>query len=229
MQKTPATHSTQPIRVLLADDHRLLREGLRAMIQSQHDMQLVGEADEGRSAVQLAAEVEPDVVVMDISMPGLNGIDATRQIRTRNPGVKVVALSAHTDHRMTSGMLAAGASGYLPKHMAFEELAAAIRAVAANEVYLSPQIAGGLVDQLANGNGTLGGNGGASRPLSPREREVLQLMAEGKATKEVAAVLHVSVKTVETHRRQMMEKLKLYSVAELTKCALREGLTTIDA
>jgi DNA-binding NarL/FixJ family response regulator len=224
MQKQTATH---PIRVLLADDHRLLREGLRAMIQSQPDMQLVGEAEEGRKAVQMAEEVAPDVVVMDISMPGLNGIDATRQIRHHNPAVKVVALSAHSDHRMTSGMLTAGASGYLLKHMAFEELAAAIRAVANNEVYLSPQIAGGLVDQLASGGGSLGGNG--SRPLSPREREVLQLMAEGKATKEVAAVLHVSVKTVETHRRQMMEKLKLYSVAELTKYAVREGLTTIDA
>jgi two-component system response regulator NreC len=222
-----ASNNHRPIRVLLADDHRLLRDGLRAMIQSQDDMQLVGEANEGREAVQLAGESSPDVVVMDISMPGLNGIDATRQIRARNPSVKVVALSAHTDQRMTSGMIAAGASGYLPKHMAFEELATAIRTVAADEVYLSPQIAGGLLEQLSSTGGNLTPSS-ASRPLSPREREVLQLMAEGKATKEVAAVLHVSVKTVETHRRQMMEKLKLYSVAELTKYALREGLTTID-
>jgi DNA-binding NarL/FixJ family response regulator len=224
MQKQSSNH---PIRVVLADDHRLLREGLRAMIQSEPDMELVGEAEEGRQAVQLAEELSPDVVVMDISMPGLNGMDATRQIRTRNPRVKVVALSAHTDQRMTSGMISAGASGYLPKHMAFEELASAIRTVAADEVYLSPQIAGGLLEQLSGNTATAATNG-LSRPLSPREREVLQLMAEGKATKEVAAVLHVSVKTVETHRRQMMEKLKLYSVAELTKYALREGLTTID-
>jgi two-component system response regulator NreC len=204
------------IRVLLADDHRMVRDGLRALIQSESDMKLVAEAEEGRTAVRLAGELSPDVVVMDISMPDLNGIDATRQIKSRHPGVNVVALTAHADPRMVSNILAAGASGFLPKDATFEELAVAIRTVVAGKVYLSPQVAGTVLQQLV-GRPQGNGNGDAFQALTPREREVMQFMAEGKATKEIAGALHVSVKTVETHRRQMMDKLDLDSVAEVTR------------
>ena len=206
----------------------MVRDGLRALIQAEDDLEVVAEAEEGRAAVRLAEEVVPDVVVMDISMPDLNGIDATRRIKAHNPGVHVVALTAHADPRMVSGILEAGASGFLPKDTAFEELAVAIRTVVAKKVYLSPQVAGSVVRQMVEGGGNGKAAGGAFRALTTREREVLQLMAEGKATKEIAAALHVSVKTVETHRRQMMDKLDLQSVAEVTKYALREGLTSLD-
>ena len=190
------------------------------------------EAENGRTAVQMAATELPDVVVMDLSMPELNGIDATRQIVGANPKVKVVALSAYSDRRRIAEVFKAGASAYLPKDAAFEELAAAVRAVIANQVYLSRQIADTLIDdQLrppASADALPTGTMGVYDRLTPREREVLQLIAEGKATKEVAALLHVSVKTAETHRRSIMEKLSLDSVAELTKYALREGLTSLD-
>ena len=136
-----------PIRVLLADDHRMVRDGLRALIQAEDDLEVVAEAEEGRAAVRLAGEVSPDVVVMDISMPDLNGIDATRQIKSHDPAVSVVALTAHADPRLVSSILGAGASGYLPKDAAFEELAVAIRTVVAKKVYLSPQVAGTVVQQ----------------------------------------------------------------------------------
>jgi DNA-binding NarL/FixJ family response regulator len=233
------------MKVLLADDHRIVREGLKSLLQSQADMQVVAEAADGRQAVQMARELAPDVVVMDVAMPQLNGIEATRQIAADEPGMKVVALSMHSDRRYVSEALKAGASGYVLKDGAFEELITAIRAVVSNKVYLSPRVAGVVVEDYVrrlpgrgNGGGTAahaaGGAAdeaarrGAFDALTPREREVLQLMAEGYATKEVAHRLHVSVKTVETHRRQIMEKLDLHSVAELTKYAIREGLTTLE-
>ena len=189
------------------------------------------EADNGRTAVHLAATELPDVVVMDLSMPELNGIDATRQIVAGNPKVKVVALSAHSDRKRIAEVFKAGASAYLPKDAAFEELAAAVRAVMADQVYLSRQVADTLIDDHLRAPGSPDGSphgSGVYDRLTPREREVLQLIAEGKATKEVAALLRVSVKTAETHRRSIMEKLSLDSVAELTKYALREGLTSLD-
>lgn len=213
-------------RVLLADDHRMIREGLKALFRLQPDIEVIGEAETGRAAVRLAAEWAPDVVVMDVNMPDLNGVEATQQIVAHGNGTKVVALSEHTDTRFTTEMFRAGASGYVVKEAAFDELVAAIRAVLAGKAYLSPRITGAVVkDQLR------GGKRGSSvvAKLTDREREVLQLLAEGKATKQVAARLHVSVKTVETHRRNVMEKLDLHSVAELTKYALREGITTMDA
>ncbi len=209
-------------KVLIADDHGIVREGLRSLIENESDMTVVGEADSGRAAVQLAGKLAPDVVIMDVSMPDLNGMEATRQIMKATPDAKVVALSMHSDKRFVGGMLSAGACAYLLKDCAFDELVRAVRAVVAGGVYLSPAIAGVVVKDYA------GRPAGPAGALSPREREVLQLLAEGLATKEVAARLLVSPKTIETHRKQLMDKLGLRSVAELTKYAVREGLTSLD-
>ena len=208
--------------ILIADDHRLLREGLRALLERE-GFQVVGEAENGRAAVKLARQLQPDIVITDIGMPDLNGVDATRQIRAEAPRAKVLALSMHTESRFVLGILEAGASGYLLKDSAFEELSVAIKALLKGQIYLSPAIAGLVVERsLARMDFT-------GRPpqakLSKREQEVLQLIAEGKSTREIAAKLYVSVKTVETHRKQIMDKLGIYTVAELTKYAIREGVT----
>jgi DNA-binding NarL/FixJ family response regulator len=229
----------QALKILLADDHQIVREGLRSVLEAEPDMTVVAEAGDGRVAVQMSEETQPDVVVMDIAMPHLNGVEATRQIIGRRTGrvPKVIALSMHQDRRFMTEMLKAGASGYLLKDAASEELIQAIRTVAGGKTYLSPQIADVVVDDYLR-RLPLGAPGQSAAPvgersayaaLTPREREVLQLMAEGKATKQIAMILHVSIKTVETHRRQLMEKLNLHSVAELTKYAIREGLTSVEA
>lgn len=214
------------IRIILADDHKITRDGLRAMLDQQSGMEVVGVAENGRQAIRMASELEPDVVVMDISMPELNGIEATRQIKADLPDTKVIALSMYSDRRYVAGMLKAGVSGYLIKNCAFDELVNAITAVINNQSYLSPDIADTVMKDYAHilekENPT------ATSILTTREREVLQLIAEGIPTKEIANRMHVSVKTVETHRQQLMRKLKVKSVAELTKIALRDGLTTLD-
>jgi DNA-binding NarL/FixJ family response regulator len=210
--------------VLLADDHQLMRQGLRSMLDEQENLRVVGEADEGRTAVRLAKELRPDLVIMDVTMPDLNGIDATRQIRSENPRVKVIALSMHAERQFVMEMLGAGASGYLPKDCPFDELLAAISAVIRGDTFLSPKVTGLLVKEVVGGVPEAGAFCGT---LSPREREVLQLVAEGKSSKEIALMLHLSSKTVEGHRRQIMDKLKLYSVAELTRYAIREGVTSL--
>jgi DNA-binding NarL/FixJ family response regulator len=184
---------------------------------------VVGEAADGRSAVRLAKQLSPNVIVMDIAMPDLNGIEATRQLTKAQPEIKIIALSMHADRRFANEMIRAGAQGYLVKDGAFEELAEAIRTVLSGKAYLSPRVA----DNYALAEGSTATS--AFDRLSPREREVLQLMAEGRSTKEIAMDLTLSVKTIETHRRQFMEKLNLFSVAELTKYAIREGLTTLEA
>jgi DNA-binding NarL/FixJ family response regulator len=214
------------IRVLLADDHQLFRQGMRSMLAADAGIRVVGEADNGRSAVQLARQLVPNVIVMDISMPDLNGIDATRRIKERSPGIQVLALSAHADRRFVAGILAAGAAGYILKDSAFDELCRAIHTVAGKQVYLSPAVAGGVVEASLGLTPANGASGAAA--LTSRQREVLQLLAEGMNTKRIAARLHLSVKTVETHRAQIMKKLDCQSVAELTKYAIREGLTTVD-
>ena len=215
------------IKVLLADDHRLLREGLRELLSRESDIEVVAEAENGRDAARRARDLAPDVIIMDVTMPELNGIEAARQIRSQRPEVRIVALSIHSDRRFVTQMFAAGASGYLPKDCAFTELVRAIREVAAGRMYLSPVIHQGPIDEY------LGRSPAADRSLlevlTPREREVLQLLAEGRSTKDAAARLHVSIKTIETHRQHIMEKLGIHSIAELTKYAIREGLTSLDA
>jgi len=213
------------IRVLLADDHQLFRQGMRSMLANDAGIEVVGEAASGRSAVELARQLVPDVIVMDISMPDLNGIDATRRIKERSPGIQVLAVSAHADRRFVTGVLAAGAAGYILKDSAFEELCRAIHTVAGKQVYLSPAVAGGVVEASLGLTPANGASGAAV--LTSRQREVLQLLAEGLNAKRIAARLHVSVKTVETHRAQTMKKLGCPSVADLTKYAIREGITSL--
>jgi DNA-binding NarL/FixJ family response regulator len=214
------------IRILLADDHKIVRDGLRTLIEKEAGMEVAGEADNGRKILKMAQKIHPHVVIMDVTMPDMNGIDATRKITNEIPGVKVIALSMHSDRRFVLGMLEAGASGYLLKDCAFDELAKAIRNVAAGHTYLSPSVADvvvkGYLDKLSEPLAA------TRSPLTQREREILQLLAEGSTTKEIAAHLGVSVKTVETHRRNMMQKLNMRSIAELTKYAIREGLITVD-
>ena len=212
------------IKVLIADDHQIVREGLRSMLEKEPGIIVVGEAEEGRTTLRLARELTPDVIIMDVAMPDLNGIEATRQIVAEFPAIKVIALSMHDDRRFVLHMIKAGAKGYLLKDSAFKDLAKAIRVVVANKTYLSSEIADIVVkDYLAT---TASEESSAFYLLSPREREVLQLIAEGKTSNQVAENLHVSIKTVETHRAQLLRKLKVKSVAELTKYAIREGLTT---
>ncbi|MDX1775966.1 MAG: response regulator transcription factor [Desulfobulbales bacterium] len=215
------------IRVLIADDHKIMLAGLRSLLEKQTDFVVVGEAENGRKAVQLTLEKEPDVVVMDVSMPDLNGMEATIQIIESLPETKVVALSMHSDKRFVMGMLKAGASGYLLKDCASQELANAIHQVAGGKKYLSPEITGVVIDDVLQGVSSQEA-AGASEKLSAREREVLQLIAEGWSTKQIASHLYVSIKTIETHRRQIMRKLDLHNIADLTKYAIREGLTSIE-
>jgi DNA-binding NarL/FixJ family response regulator len=212
------------VKILLVDDHRLMRQGLRLMLEDEQDMQIVGEAENGRTAVAMADKLKPDVVIMDVTMPDLNGIDATLQIRAANPRIKVVAVSMHVERQFITKMLAAKASAYLPKDSEVEELLAAIRTALNDGVYVSPKIAGAMIVE------SLADTERKSTPrvaLSPREREVLQLVAEGKNAKEIGLLLDLSTKTVEAHRRQIMEKLNADSVAELTRYAIREGITVL--
>jgi DNA-binding NarL/FixJ family response regulator len=214
------------VRVLLADDHKIVREGLRSILENELKMSVVGQAEDGRAAVTLAKQLQPDIVIIDISMPDLNGIEATRQILADNPDGKIIALSMHSDKRYVMQMLEAGASGYLLKHCAVDELQQAIQAVMAQKIYVSPDVTGPVIQDYLDHLSSV--RSAAEPSLTPKEREVLQLLAEGKSTKEIASILHVSVPTIETHRQHIMDKLKLYTVAELTKYAIRHGLTSLE-
>jgi DNA-binding NarL/FixJ family response regulator len=214
------------LKILLADDHRLFRDGLRNLLDKQADMEVVGETSDGPQTVTTVLEKKPHVVLMDISMPNLNGIDTTRKIVGDNSLSKIIMLSMHSDQKFVIESLKAGATGYLLKDCAIDELTAAIRAVAAGQIYLAREIEKAVIkDYLKLA---------VSKPdsvfstLSSREREVLQLLARGLSTKEMASELNVSIKTVETHRKQIMDKLGIHSIAQLTKYAIREGLTPLD-
>ncbi|RKY08338.1 MAG: DNA-binding response regulator [Planctomycetota bacterium] len=212
-------------RILVVDDHVVFREAVSSLLGSEFGMEVVGQADDGRSGVALARDLRPDVIIMDVVMPNLNGIEATRQIVHEIPNTKILALSAFSDRRSVREMLKAGAIGYVPKSCPFEELVVAIRTVASGQTYLSTLISGIVVEGYIQKITT--GDDSAYSVLTPREREVLQLIAEGKSTKTIAKELFVSTKTVEWHRSQIMNKLGAQSVAELVKYAIREELTCI--
>lgn len=212
------------IRIILADDHTIVRHGLNKLIQQQEDMEVIAQAADGHSTVELTRELSPDMVIMDIGMPDLNGIDATNQIIHEFPQVMVIGLSMHSGKKFVIEMLKAGASGYLLKDCALEELTTAIKAVASGKIYLSPSITDVVVENYVRHSEKK--ESSAFSLLSQREREVLQLMAEGNTTKQIGLKLHISPKTVEGHRLRIMEKLNMESVAKLTKYAIQEGLTS---
>ena len=204
----------------------IVREGLRSLLGKDPEMEIIGEADDGRKALDIVQELEPDVVIMDISMPNLNGVDATRHIVRENPKVKVIALSMHSSSMFVADMIKAGASGYVLKDCLFEELAEAIRTVYDGGVYLSPDVVSLVVGDYMNR--LSGAEGLPLESLSEREREVLQLIGEGKNTKQIAQILHVSTKAIEANRRKIMEKLNSHSVADLVRWAILGGLTSLE-
>lgn len=213
-------------RILLVDDHAITREGLRSLIEKQPDMEVVGEAEDGRKAVEMVRELLPDIIITDLTMPNLNGVDATRQIVREFPNIKVIALSIHSNRAFVVDMLKAGASGYVLKECTFDELVEAIQTVIDGGVYLSPKVAGVIVSDYTQRLAKI-----AESPLetlTERQREVLQLIGEGKNTKQIALQLHVSTKTIEANRRKIMEKLDARSIAELVKIAILGGLASLE-
>lgn len=213
------------VHILLVDDQTIVREGVKRLIADQPGMEVVGEAANGLSAVELTRTLKPDIVVMEVMLKHLNGIEATRKIVAEYPATKVLCLSMHTEKRSIIQMIKAGASGFMGKDSAFEELAQAIRFIMEGGVYLSPKIAGFLTDEIRSQKSTESDS--AFSLLTDREREVLQQIAEGLTTKEIASFMRLSCKTVETYRKQIMGKLGLHSIAELTKYAIQEGLTSL--
>lgn len=214
------------VRIMLADDHAILREGLRGLLEKHRGFEVVADAADGRTAVVLARRHQPDVIVMDISMPGMNGAEATRQLAKELPRTRVVALSVHVDRRYVESMLGAGAAAYLRKDCVSEELIHAIECVMRGDVYISPKIVALMSKHIAVTSQK--GNAGITPQLSAKEREVLQLLAEGCTSKEISDRLFISMKTVEKHRQHISEKLGINSVAELTKYAIREGITSVE-
>jgi len=212
------------IRILLVDDHELMREGLRSILEAEKDAEIVGEASSGREAVALSRTLEPDVVVMDVGMKDLNGIDATRQIRSESPKIEVVALSSHSDSRYVSAMLEAGACGYVLKANAYADLYRALQAARQHKSFLCADVTRTVVEASVLGSGSTT----IPSALSDREREVLQLLAEGLSSPQIGKRLFIATSTVETHRRNIMRKLDVHTVADLTKWAIREGLTELE-
>ncbi|HPF71216.1 MAG TPA: response regulator transcription factor [Candidatus Krumholzibacteria bacterium] len=213
-------------RIVLADDHRMFRDGLRALLGAHDGLEVVGEAQDGLEAIDLVGRLLPDVLILDLAMPGLHGIEVARRLAQDHPRTRIVVLSMHSDRRYVVEALRAGAAAYVLKESGFSELSGVIAEVQAGRLYLSPAVSAQVIKdyiRLAEAD-----EGSAFAVLSAREREVLQLLAAGRATKEIAGELHLSVKTVETHRKTVMDKLGIHSIAELTKYAIREGLTPLE-
>jgi two-component system response regulator NreC len=214
------------MRILIVDDHGIVREGLKSLLQNQPDMEVIGEGQDGQVAVEMAEQLSPDMVIMDMSMPNLNGIEATRFILQHNSNIKVVILSMHSDRHIVKETLEAGASAYVLKSNLFDEMLRALETVAKGGRYLSPRITDVVIDDYV---GKAAEEECRQTPkLTSRERQIVQLVAEGKTIKEIASILHISPKTADSNRRQIMNKLDLSSVAELTKYAIREGLTSLE-
>jgi len=214
------------IRIIIVDDHGIIRQGLCSLLESKPNIEVIGQAEDGHKAIELIREMQPDIVITDVTMPNLNGMDTTRQITRLFPKVKVIGLSGHTDNSFVMQMLKAGASAYVLKHCLFDELLEAIQIVNQGGRYLSPEVTKGIVRNYVqllseSNNSPLG-------ILTEREREVLQLIAEGKSTKQIALDLHVSIKAIESNRRKIMQKLNSNSIAELVKCAITGGLTSLE-
>jgi len=214
------------IKVLLADNHGILRQGIQALIEKQNDMELVGQADNGLLAVEMSRRLRPDIVLMDVTMPVLNGIEATRQIKSELPEVKVLALSVHAKREFILDMVRAGASGYMLKECVFDDLARAIKAVAAGQSYLSPEVASIVLDGITK-DSIFSAAASNRQTLTLREKQILELLTEGKSAKQIASQLGLSVKTIEANRRQIMKMTESYNLADLTKYAIRQGLTTV--
>lgn len=215
-------NSITQIKILLVDDHNLVRDGIRNIIEKKSNMQIIGEASDGREAIKLASKLKPDVIVIDVAMPGLNGIDAAKQIHKNQPKIKIIGLSMHSGKQFIQGMFRAGAYGYLLKDGDSDELIVAISTVIENKKYLSKDIKQEYLTELRNNENF------RKTLLSAREKEVLQLIAEGKSSKEIGEVLFLSSKTIDVHRNNIMKKIELYTIPELTKYAIQKGLTTID-
>lgn len=215
------------ISVLLAEDHAIVRKGLRSLLAAEVGIEVVGEAEDGREAIEKASKLRPDVVVMDITMPGLNGLEATRQIKHRLPEVQVVVLTMHTAEEYIFQILRAGASGYVVKRAAPSELISAVRAAYRGESFLSPSVSRTVIEEYVRKAEALAKED-SYEELTPREREVLQLIAEGHSNRGIAELLCLSVKTVQSHRANLMRKLDIYTTAELTQYAIRKGVTALE-
>lgn len=213
------------VKILIADDHRILRSGLRELLEKEGRFAVVAEAENGRDAIKLSRKLLPDIVIMDITMPDLNGVEATRQIVKESPQTKVIVLSVHSEQRFVAEVLKAGAAGYILKECDFDEIVQAIPIVISGQIYLCSRIATVIRDDYLQY--LIRDEKASPSALTAREREVLQLIAEGKSTKEIAFSFNLSVKTIEAHRQRIMDKLNIHNVAELTKYAIREGLTAL--
>lgn len=216
------------MKIIIADDYGIVRQGLKSLIEKEDDLEVIGEAENGTKAVQMAEQLKPDMVIMDITMPDMNGIDATKRIISENPKVKIIALSMHSNKRFVTEMLQAGAVGYVLKSYLFDELVRAIKAAEKGQRYLSPRITNVLVEDYIGDSSKEGGNRENIKSLTDRERMIIQLLTEGYNIKQIALKLNISPKTADANRRALMKKLQLSSLAELTKFAIREGLTSLE-